>query len=237
MRNETRLKRYEQGTNTTMTSLALAFLAFFAIDVLWLSITPMANAILFTAQAFIWIAFLVDFGIRMYLTDRRWRYIATHPIDVLTIAIPIFRPLRVLRVFTALRILVDRSGEFNIARTWLGVFIAALMLAFSGALVVLDAERNAAGALITTFPDALWWAFVTITTVGYGDEYPITGLGQISAVFLMVSGIGLLGTVTATVAGWFRERLKGEVEAEQSEILAELRALRQEIQELKENKG
>ena len=62
-----------------MTSLALAFLAFFAIDVLWLSITPMANAILFTAQAFIWIAFLVDFGIRMYLTDRRWRYIATHP--------------------------------------------------------------------------------------------------------------------------------------------------------------
>jgi voltage-gated potassium channel len=79
------------------------------------------------------------------------------------------------------------------------------LLVFVAALAVLDVEQNAAGANIQSFGDAAWWAFVTITTVGYGDYFPVTFPGRMIAVGLMVSGIAILGTVTATLASWFVE--------------------------------
>ena len=82
-----------------------------------------------------------------------------------------------------------------------------------GALAVLDAERDAPEANITTFGDALWWACATVTTVGYGDHYPVSGEGRVVAVVLMVVGIGVVGAVTASVATW----ILGRVEAERAE--------------------
>jgi len=72
-----------------------------------------------------------------------------------------------------------------------------------GSLAVLDVEQDAADANITTFGDALWWATTTVTTVGYGDRYPVTTEGRLIAVALMLVGIGLVGVVTAAVAAWF----------------------------------
>lgn len=63
------------------------------------------------------------------------------------------------------------------------------------------------GANITSFGDAVWWTCVTISSVGYGDYYPVTGLGRLTAIGLMVAGIALLGSVTATIASWFVERI------------------------------
>lgn len=71
-----------------------------------------------------------------------------------------------------------------------------------GALAGLDAEQDADGANITTIGDALWWASTTVTTVGYGDRFPVTTEGRFIAVALMVVGIGLVGAVTASVAAW-----------------------------------
>jgi voltage-gated potassium channel len=77
-----------------------------------------------------------------------------------------------------------------------------------GAVAVLDAERSAPGANITSFGDALWWASTTVTTVGYGDRYPVTTEGRLIAVALMVVGIGLVGAVTASVATWMVARVQ-----------------------------
>ncbi len=71
-----------------------------------------------------------------------------------------------------------------------------------GSVAMLDAEQNAPGANITSFGDALWWACSTVTTVGYGDRYPVTTEGRIIAVALMIVGISLLGAITASVATW-----------------------------------
>jgi len=79
-----------------------------------------------------------------------------------------------------------------------------------GALAVLDAEQDAAGANITTYGDAVWWACTTVTTVGYGDHFPISGEGRLVAVALMLVGIGLVGTVTASVAAWMLARIETE---------------------------
>lgn len=81
-----------------------------------------------------------------------------------------------------------------------GTAVVSLLL---GAVAVLDAERGSPGANINTFGDALWWAASTVTTVGYGDRYPVTTEGRVIAVLLMLVGIALVGSITASVAAWF----------------------------------
>jgi len=81
-----------------------------------------------------------------------------------------------------------------------------------GAIAVLDAEQDAADSNITTFGDALWWACTTVTTVGYGDRYPVTLEGRAVAVVLMIVGIGVVGAVTASVATWLMNRAQVERE-------------------------
>ena len=83
------------------------------------------------------------------------------------------------------------------------VVLAAGVLVFACAGLVTFAERNAHGTNIHNFGQGLWWAIVTVTTVGYGDRYPVTAFGQGVAVLLMLTGIGLIGTLTATVASYF----------------------------------
>ena len=83
------------------------------------------------------------------------------------------------------------------------VLIAAAATLFLGAWLVLLFEENAKGSNIHSYPDALWWAIVTVTTVGYGDRYPVTEGGRMVAVILMLLGIGLIGVLTATVASVF----------------------------------
>jgi len=84
-----------------------------------------------------------------------------------------------------------------------GIYVAggASLLAFCAALAVLDAERSSPDANISDFGDAIWWAVTTMTAVGYGDHYPVTAAGRLVAFGLMIGGIALLGTVTATLAG------------------------------------
>ena len=75
---------------------------------------------------------------------------------------------------------------------------------------MLDNERGKPGANIETFGDAVWWAMTTVTTVGYGDRYPVTGMGRVIAGAVMVAGIALLGTVTATLASWLIDQVRME---------------------------
>jgi voltage-gated potassium channel len=84
----------------------------------------------------------------------------------------------------------------------------ALIIVFVGAVGILDVERNAPGSNIHTFGDAMWWALTTVTTVGYGDKYPVTSQGRLIASAIMITGIAVLGVVTAAVASWFVHNLQ-----------------------------
>nr|MBA3233489.1 two pore domain potassium channel family protein [Propionibacteriales bacterium] len=81
------------------------------------------------------------------------------------------------------------------------------LVVFVAAVAMLDAERGAADANIESFGDAAWWAVTTMTTVGYGDRFPVTTEGRLIASALMLAGIALLGVVTAALASWFVERI------------------------------
>jgi voltage-gated potassium channel len=114
-----------------------------------------------------------------------------------------------------------------------------VLLVAVGALAILDAERGSADGNISDYPDALWWAVVTITTVGYGDFYPTTVAGRFVALSLMIGGIGLIGFVTGSLATWIVERISAAdrpSEATKDDIatlLHEIGRLRAEIAELK----
>lgn len=97
-----------------------------------------------------------------------------------------------------------------------------------GSLAVLEVERNAPNGNIRTLGDAVWWSFTTMTTVGYGDHSPTTGLGRVVAVGLMISGIALLGVVTANIAAWFISRFERDDEEEHRRIAA-IEALTAEV--------
>ena len=95
-----------------------------------------------------------------------------------------------------------------------------------GSLLALLFERNAPGSNIHSYKDAIWWAVVTVTTVGYGDRFPVTEGGRAVAVVLMFVGIGLIGTLTATVASFFvqehTDANKAQLQAAHEDLGAQL---------------
>ena len=107
-------------------------------------------------------------------------------------------------------------------------------------MVVYNAERQAPGSNIHTLGDSLWWAATTVTTVGYGDRYPVTGTGRVMAVMLMLTGIALVGVVTAAVASYFVNLVRQATTAQADEdasdkhelLLAEIQALRASVDAL-----
>lgn len=181
-----------------------------------------------------WLLFAFDFLIRVALATRRWEFIRTHPLDLAVVALPLLRPLRLLRLLTLLSF-INRRARSSL-RGQVIAYVAGLtsLVLLLSSLAVLDAERGRNGANIDHFGDALWWSATTVTTVGYGDRFPVSGTGRLIAVALMVAGIALLGVVTAAFASWLIERVAEVEEAGQAATRRDLEALTAEVAALRE---
>ena len=105
---------------------------------------------------------------------------------------------------------------------WIGPF--ALAIVGFAAVYVMQAEKQADKASIDSFGDAVWWALVTMMTVGYGESYPITTAGKVAAGFLMITGVAVVGWLTAALASTFVENDEASVGVRKLEKLAKLRA-------------
>lgn len=205
-----RVARWETRSEIPMLGFALAFAVAYVWPVLDRRMEPGLAGFLHTVAWTVWVVFALDFVVRVALARRRVRYVVRHWYDVALVVLPLLRPLRVLRVLAFVRI-INRSAVGGLIGR-VGVYAAgtaALALGL-GAVAVLDAERNAPGATITGIGDALWWACTTVTTVGYGDLYPVTTEGRLIAVALMFVGIALVGAVTASFAAWLVSAIEGE---------------------------
>lgn len=210
----TRVERWERRSEVPLLLLALAFLVAYAWPVLNPHLSPELEAFLNVVSWTVWVAFLVDFLIRIGLAEDRRRYVLRHWYDVALIALPMLRPLRLLRALAFARLLSRSATRTLVGRTTLYVIGTAISSVFLGALMMLDAERGAPNANIKSFGDALWWACETVTTVGYGDRFPVTTTGRFVAVALMVVGVALVGSITAAVAAWFISHVAAERERE-----------------------
>jgi voltage-gated potassium channel len=207
-------------------------------------LTPEEQSMVFIANIAIWVVFAVDYVVRLYLAPDRWQFIRTHIIDLMVVAVPFFRPLRLLRLFAILAEFTRRSQKSLAGRATALVFTVAAVIMTVSAVVAFNFERTDHSSNIKTFPDALWWAVSTVTTVGYGDRFPSTEAGRAIAVILMLTGIALVGTMTAAIAAWFvgstqkanRELAESDAEQAQKErtlLTAELAAVKASLEELR----
>ena len=195
-----RLERYERRTSIPLAVGAGLFLLVYAVPVVWPGVGGVVATVCRITNVALWVAFAGDLAFRAVLSGRPVRYLHHHRLDVLIVAVPMFRPLRLLLLLTATRKLFRRGG---LADGFRAVAVTTVVVVLVAAVAELDAERGAAGANITTFGDSLWWAVATVTTAGYGDVYPVTLTGRSIATALMLVGISLVGVLTAAVAAWF----------------------------------
>lgn len=238
-------QRYRDLADWPLTVTALVFLGAYA----WQVIGRLEGSAAIWLEAVMWATwgiFVVDYLANLWLAGDRSTWFIRNLHELVIVALPFFRPLRLLRLVTLLSVLHRTLGDTLRGRVVTYVVGSATMLVFVGALAVLDAEQSAPDAKIITFGDALWWAMTTITTVGYGDMYPVTPIGRMVAAALMMSGIAVLGVVTASIASWLVQRVEDTAEAvseaeepvraEMAELVAEIAALRAEIAELQERR-
>jgi len=202
-------ERFVDRTENWMLALAVVFLGVLVWPLIDKDMSPGLRDAVHWADVTIWLVFVLEYLIRLTLAPQRWRFVRTHIPDLIVVLVPPLRGLRVLIVFRMLRLLGVVSMASRLSRQSLhvrtGTYIALLAIGvlLAGALTVLEVERSAPEANITSFQDAVWWALTTMTTVGYGDRFPVTAEGRLMAAGLMLSGIAVLGVLTASIAAWF----------------------------------
>ncbi|SFE32327.1 potassium channel family protein [Blastococcus tunisiensis] len=230
---EHRRERWERAAEWPLTLAALVFLAAYAWPILDQDLAAPWPRVCQAATWVAWSAFAVDYAARLALSRRRWAFVRSHLFDLAVVVLPLLRPLRLLRLVTLLTVLNRHAGQSLRGRVIVYVCGATSLIIFVAALALLDAEGDHPDANVDGFGDSLWWAFATVTTVGYGDRYPVTTEGRVIAAGLMLAGIALLGVVTATFASWLVERVQEVGEESQTATRRDVRALMQEVTALR----
>ncbi|MFI8216601.1 potassium channel family protein [Streptomyces sp. NPDC085932] len=231
--------RWEQRTQRPLFALALAFAVAYAVPIVRPDAGREVVEVCTAVEWVVWGAFALDYLVRLALAERRLPFVRAHWLDLAAVLLPLLQPLRLLRLVSTLLLVGQRARMASQIRLTTYVAGSVVGLLMFGSLAVLSVERDSPDGNIRTLGDAVWWSFTTMTTVGYGDHAPTTGLGRMLAVGLMLSGIALLGVVTANIAAWFIARFeKDDVEERRQtqaiqELTEEVRALRDELAALK----
>lgn len=197
---EALIGRWERRSALPLALLALAYMGLWAFQVL----APLSTTEWDIVEAFIlliWAIFIADFVVRLLLHADKKHFLKSNVIEITALILPSFRFLRVLRVITAIgimtRVVQTIQGRVNI-------YIAMMlpMLVLAGSIGVLEAERNAPGATILNFGDALWFTAESIFTIGYGDFFPVTFEGRVISIVMMLAGYALLSVVAVNLASY-----------------------------------
>src|SRR6185436_19982314 len=189
------------------------------------------------ADTAICVAFLFDFGLCLYRAPNRLRYLYTWGwLDLLS-SIPtlniarwgraarLARLIRVMRGVRATKILGNLVLSKRAESAFLAVALVAILLLVAASISILQVE-TAEASNIKTADDAVWWALTTITTVGYGDRYPVTPEGRLIAGVLMCAGVGLFGMFSGFLAAWFVVPAAKEGRSELEQLKDEVHQLR-----------
>ena len=193
----------------SLLTLILSFMALFVISgLLFMPINPETRQILIGLDFLICSIFILQLVIDLIRSTNKMQFMKTHWIDFLA-SMPMIEPLRYARLFSILRmVLIYRSGKnmfshlFSNRRetTLASILLLMVFLLTVGSSMMLFIEGKSPESNIQDGGDALWWALVTISTVGYGDHYPVTEAGKILASGLIICGVGLFGMISGLIS-------------------------------------
>jgi voltage-gated potassium channel len=211
-----------------MVALSIFALSLLAANVL-MPLDAATTTILQTADTAVCVLFLLDFGHNLLRAQNRWRYMVTWGwIDLLS-SIPaldalrvgraarVVRILRVLRAVKSVRVLAHVVVANRAESAGLAAVLASVLLLVFSSIAVLQFELPSGGN-IQSAEDAMWWSVTTMTTVGYGDRFPVTSEGRFIAVVLMAAGVGVFGTLSGLMAGWFLSPDTKQADADRDEL-------------------
>ena len=231
-----RLDLWRQRTEWPLIGVAVLFLVAYGLPIALPDLPRSVDVLCGTLMTIAWLVFAADYVVRLSLSDDRWQFVRRYWLDLLVVALPLLRPLRLLLLVKVLQ-RFSRTGVQRLrGRVVTYATGGTALLILTSALAITDTERDAPGATIEGLSDGFWWAITTMTTVGYGDQFPVTTAGRFIAAGLMVGGIALLGVVTATLASWMVQTVEEAAEneatatrAQVNDLTAEVRALRAEL--------
>ncbi|NGO81160.1 potassium channel family protein [Streptomyces sp. YC504] len=235
--------RWENRTQRPLLTLAVVFALAYAVPIVAPDAPEGLRTACKVAEWVVWGAFAADYLVRLVLTEHRLHFVRHHWLDLAAVVLPLLRPFQLLRVVSTLMLVGRRARMATQIRLTTYVAGSVVGLLIFGSLAVLSVEKESPDGNIKSLGDAVWWSFTTMTTVGYGDHSPTTGLGRLIAVGLMLSGIALLGVVTANIATWFMARFEQDDAEERRQTAAileltdEVRALRAQVTALSGGKG
>jgi voltage-gated potassium channel len=198
------------------------------------------SVILQRLDTLICIVFLVDFLIRYRQADSKLSFMKWGWIDLVASIpnLPVLRIGRLIRVLRIIRLLRALRASHKISKLFFrdriqagiaSVILTTILLLVFSSLGILICEQPDPQSNIRTADDAIWWSITTITTVGYGDRYPVTAEGRLIAMMLMVSGMGLFGGLSGLAASFFLGSRGKSLIAEENKILARLEKLEAKI--------
>ena len=204
-----RRRRWEDRTRAPLLIGSAFFLLAYSVLILVPPLGATWRAVVIALLGAVWAAYIVDLVVRVVFTPpgHRSEFIRTHPVDTASALIPWVRPFQLLRYLRRIPWFSNASGDSIRSRVVVAALAYTTLFIYVIALGVLSVERNAPDATIVSFGDAIWWACVTVTTVGYGDFAPVTVAGRMLAVVLMAGGVVIIGVASATVVSFLSERI------------------------------
>ena len=228
-RGEKNLAAWEERSSRPMFVASVLYLLAFAAPIMSTRIQEPYDAYLNIIQMILWGLFAADYCIRLYLAPRRL-YFITH--NLMNLAIVLLPAWRIVSFLAMIHLTTNRQYK-RLSELAVKLFGYTAIFIIMFALAIYSVESSEPGAMIRDLPTAYWWTFTTLATVGYGDVYPITGIGRVIAVVVMLYGVGMVAVATGALASWIIEKIGGREEQEYPATKADVDDLRQEISELR----
>lgn len=228
-RGEKNLAAWEERSSTPMFVASVLYLLAYAAPIMSTRIQEPYDGYLNIIQMILWGLFAADYCIRLYLAPRRL-YFITH--NLMNLAIVLLPAWRIVSFLAMIHLTANRQYK-RLSELAVKLFGYTAIFIIMFALAIYSVESSEPGAMIRDLPTAYWWTFTTLATVGYGDVYPVTGIGRVIAVVVMLYGVGMVAVATGALASWIIEKIGGREEQEYPATKADVDDLRQEISELR----
>ena len=198
----TKLEVWQKKSALPLVVLSLLYTFVYVYPIFAYPVSTTTSGIFHITEYTIWTMFIIDYAVQLRLASSKKTFLRNEWISLIFVLVPFLRPVRAIRGIVFLRQASTRPKDAALfSLPWIIATLGTLMMLIMAA-AVLDVERLAPNSTIHTTGDALWWSLVTVTTIGYGDKFPVTCQGRLLAAVLIVFGIGLVASLTGYFASW-----------------------------------